>query len=233
MSQTGTAPTTPGRTVVRAMRTLIAIAIAFVFFGGIVPSLHGSGSVDYSGGELIFSAMSVPVQPTDRLFPAHAPSAAGDNLFGWTETSNGTRDAATGKPPIEYHFGEPAMFMWAPDAIDYLYFAGPPVLGDLIVITVLVLLWRMVGSLRAEVFTRANSRRMVTIGLLIGVGLTATALLTHLGETGIVNRSAAAGALSVPMRFSFVPLLAGAVIVAFAEVFRRGIAMREDLETVV
>jgi DUF2975 family protein len=219
---------------VAIVKIMIAVAMALVTVFSVAPHVHGSSSAKFSGGILRWSEMGVPVEPTTALNFAHlGDTGPSTNLFPWTDTSDGSRDAATGKPPLEYTFAAPRMYLPAPTPADRLFFGVPALLGDVIVLVVLVLLWRMVGTLRTQVFSSRNARRMVTIGMLIGLGLSATSLLTYFGQVGIVHRSAAAGQLSVPFSFSFVPLLAGAVIVVFAEVFRRGIAMREDLETVV
>ena len=222
-----------------ALKVLLAVAMAFVLVFGVGYRLIGHGSGLDVTHEMVMwphePVMNISATPNQAFLDAHRDDARPyDNAFPWTDTSNGTVDSATGKPPVEYALiGNQRMFLWGPTFLDRLYYAGPPLVGDVIVLIVLMLLWRIVGTLRTQVFSSVNARRMVVIGVLIGVGLSLTRVLVHFGQVGIVARSAAAGRLSVPFSFSFVPLLAGAVIVVFAEVFRRGIAMREDLETLV
>lgn len=227
------------RVGVTLMRVLLGAAGAAIVVFGVVPAVFGERGLDLGGSSIVLprvdTAMSIPVAP-DRGFNARLAEIGAEDFgpvaFPWQDTSDGTRDAVTGLPPVELAgWHSMSLYFWGPSIRDRLAYAGPALFVEALALTVLVLLWRVVGTLaRGEVFVRDNAHRMVAIGLLVAVGGSASQLLRNLGWADMITHSAAAGIVRAAWSFSFVPLLAGAVILLLAEVFRQGVRMRADVD---
>lgn len=233
------------RAGVTLMRVLLGTAVAAVVVGAVRTVLGYSG-LDL-GGHMIHlpnlpllgdPAPSIPVTP-DGGFRARLTEVGakdfGPTAFPWKDTSDGTRDAYTGLPPVELAgWHSLSLYFWGPTFRDRLAYAGPVLFAEALALTVLVLLWRIVRTLAlGEVFVRDNARRMVAIGLVVAAGGSLAQLLRALGWADMVAHSAAAGVVRVAWSFSFLPLLAGAVILLLAEVFRQGVGMRADVDGLV
>lgn len=159
----------------------------------------------------------------------------GPNLFPWSDASaDGTKDAFTGLPPVEWGFGDARMSLWGAGAVDRASLAAPVVAWGVLALVVLLLLWRLVGSIAADdVFTRANARRVALIGVLVATCGSVIQFAEHWLNARIVARSAADGILQAAFSFSFLPLWVGLVVLALAQVFREGVRMRDDVEGLV
>jgi hypothetical protein len=157
------------------------------------------------------------------------------NVFPTMDSSNGTVDAATGKPAVElFMFDGMRLTLWGPTWRDRLAYAGPNLLVALLTLAVLFLLYRIVGTVaRGDVFSRTNARRIVWIGLLAGVGGSVAQLVQFAAHRDMVDRSAAAGLVEVPFHFSGAPLLAGALVIVLAEAFRQGVRLHDDVDGLV
>jgi hypothetical protein len=224
---------------VRLLTGLLGVAAATVLVFGVWPTLLGPSGLDLARG-LVPIPQAVPtltVQADDGFhhrWQANAGVIAVE-LFPWKDTSNGTRDATTGLPPVElapWHSMD--LTFWGPTWQDRLGFAGPRLATQALILLVLWLLWRIVRTVpTAEVFTPINARRMVGIGLAVALGGSAVQLLDYAAHKGIVARSAAAGIVDIPFSFSFQPLVVGAIVLLLAEVFRQGVRLRAEVDGLV
>lgn len=224
----------------RLLTGLLGAAVAAVLVFGVWPTVLGPSGLDLGRGMVPMPGpQRVPylaVQP-DGGFGERWQAAAFDSqkFFPWTDTSNGTRDAATGLPPVELApWYSMELTFWGPTWKDRFGFAGPQLAAQAVILLVLWLLWRIVRTVPTfEVFTPANVRRMVGIGLAVSVGGTVVQLLGYAAHKGIVARSAADGIVDVAFSFSFLPLVIGAIVLLLAEVFRQGVRLRADVDGLV
>ena len=222
-------------TAVRALLVLAAlVSVAFV----VLPMTIGGQGLDLTNHTVRpFTrerVMSIEVTGTDRLFRERMPD-------GWpvpfqtADSPQGTVDATTGKPAVElFMFDGMQLTFWNPTVLDRLAYAGPSLFTALLTLSVLLLLYRIVGTVDSgDVFTRSNARRILWIGLLVGIGGSAVQLAQYAAHASMVSRSAGAGLLEVPFRFAATPVLAGAVLLVLAEAFRQGVRLRADVDGLV
>lgn len=223
----------------RILTGLLGVAAVVVLVFGVWPVLLGPSGLDLARGMVPMPPQRAPhlaVQPASG-FDERWQAAGFDSqkFFPWTDTPNGTRDAATGLPPVEMTPGSSMeLTFWGTTWDDRLGFAGPELAAQAVILLVLWLLWRIVCTVpTADVFTPANAQRMVGIGLAVAVGGSAVQLLGYALHRGIVARSAAAGLVDVTFTLSFLPLVIGAVVLLLAEVFRQGVRLRADVDGLV
>ena len=157
------------------------------------------------------------------------------NAPRWKDTSDGTRDAVTGGPPVEITgpfkgqlgFLNPTFAMqWA-----WIYWQ---VAGPLLAAVALFVVLKIVRSVRIGTpFTDINARRLRILALLVGVGGTFVAVTDELVRRWLLDNSAASGIVGHEWHITFIPLLLGVIIGVAAEVWRAGVVMAEDLDGVV
>jgi hypothetical protein len=232
--------TTTVKVSVRGLTAVLGIAAAVILIFGVWPTLLGPSGLDIGGGLAPMpaprSAPHVVVQPGDGFGPRWQASGLDPaRFFSWLDTSDGTRDAATGRPPVELlPWSSMQLVVWAPSWQDRIGFAGPSLLSQALALLVLWLLWRIVRTISTtEVFTAANARRMVGVGLAVAIGGSAVQLIGYIAQRDIVARSAAARVLDAAFSFSFAPMLVGAIVLVLAEVFRHGVALRAEVDGLV
>lgn len=99
----------------------------------------------------------------------------------------------------------------------------------------LLLLLAMVRSLRVdEPFTMANVYRTTAIGVTLAVAGTLGPLITQLVANSLLESSAAAPLVqTTTFTLSFQWVMVGLIVVAIAEIFRRGAVLRHDVEGLV
>jgi hypothetical protein len=228
----------PARALTLAARTLLVITAAVAVLYVVLPMLIGSEGLDLSNHALHSPTreyvMNIEVTGTDRLIHERLPDGL-PAAFQWKDSSNGTVDAATGKPAVElFMFDGMRLNFWGPTWLDRWAYAGPSLLVALLTLAVLFLLYRIVGTVaRNDVFCAANARRLIWIGLLVGVGGSVTQLVAYAAHTSMVDRSAAAGLVRVPFHFGAGPLLAGLLVLVLAEAFRQGVRLRADVDGLI
>ena len=157
------------------------------------------------------------------------------NAPRWKDTSDGTRDAATGGPPVEItgpfkgQLGllNPTFAMqWA-----WIYWQ---VAGPLLAAVALFVVLKIVRSVRIGTpFTSVNASRLRILALLVGVGGMLVAVTNELVRRWLLDNSAASGIVGHEWHITFIPLLLGVIIGVVAEVWRAGVVMAEDLDGVV
>jgi hypothetical protein len=232
------------RVRVRLLYLLLGLATAFVVVFNILPAIGSYGTSGALANMPLIGPQQIPtvtVIEDDGFAERWAASEPSDeivgqrDLFRWADTSDGTKDAVTGLPPVQFWVGDGMkLTFWGLTFVDRLSFALPPLLWAALTLAVIWLLWRIVRTVSTgEVFSAVNARRVTAIGLLIAVGASLLQLATYWLDKGVIARSAAAGVLDVPFSFSFVPLWVGAVIVLLAEVFRQGVRLRTEVEGLV
>lgn len=157
------------------------------------------------------------------------------NTPRWQETSDGTRDAVTGGPPVEVTgpFTAQLGFLNATfgmrSAWIYRQAAGP-----LLTAVALLVVLRIVRSVRfGTPFTATNARRLRTLALLVGVGGTVVTVSRELVRRWLLDGSAAAGIVQHGWSVTVTPLLVGVIIGVVAQVWRTGVVMSEELDGVV
>ncbi|MDR3068815.1 MAG: DUF2975 domain-containing protein [Cellulomonas sp.] len=118
-----------------------------------------------------------------------------------------------------------------PGWVDFMATTGSTVLNGLVVVAAIFFLWRVARTIRSgNPFDPANTRRLYTVGVLFLVG-------AGLSWAGAFFTFVALGPLSdyvdwsVEMRLDL--LVLGLVVVTVAEVFRRGVTLRQDTEGLV
>jgi hypothetical protein len=120
------------------------------------------------------------------------------------------------------------------DLRQLLGLVGSEVLTGLVTMAVLVLLLRLVVTLRhGDPFVPANARRLYSIAAVVGIGGQAVVLLEAWGRKGVLEHPAIAPYVFPDVHVSIVPMLAGLGVAVAAEVFRQGAALREDVEGLV
>ena len=231
-------------TVTAALRILLGVAAAVVVIFSLWPALVSPTRVDLTRATVPMglvpqvgrSVMAVPVY-ADSGLPSRLQEAGGPggDVFPMQDGPHGTVDKATGLPPVHLELlQQMSLTLWAPGPAGRWEFVAPELAGALVILTVIWLLWLLVGSIpRQEVFTSTNARRMVLIGLLIGIGGAVTQLTTYWCWSSLIGDSAAAGVVRLSWSFSFVPVFVGAVVVLLSEVFRQGVRLQTDVEGLV
>ncbi|HEX7744256.1 MAG TPA: DUF2975 domain-containing protein [Micromonosporaceae bacterium] len=223
----------------RLLTVLLGAAAAAVLVFGVWPTVLGPSGLELGRGMVPMPAPQrepyLTVQADDGFAQRWQTGPAPAVLFPWKDTSSGTRDAATGLPPVELmQWQSMELTFLGPTWRDRLGFAGPELAAQAIILMVLWLLWRIVRTVpTADVFTPANARRIAGIGLAVAVGGSAVQLLGYAAHKDIVARSAAAGILDTAFSFSFLPLVIGAIVLLLAEVFRQGVQLRADVDGLV
>ncbi len=150
-------------------------------------------------------------------------------------TSDGTRDAATGGGGLEI-FGPitgrvsymnpslPERWAWV------AWQAALPILTAVSLIVVL----RLVRSVRVgSPFTARNAVRLRALALLVGGGGSLVSLVGALVPNWLLGTSGAAEIVHLRGYVSLVPLVAGVLIAILAEVWQTGIEMNRDLDGTV
>lgn len=123
---------------------------------------------------------------------------------------------------------------WALTRTERLAWVGVRILGALVPAAVLWLLATVVASARrGDPFTRRNARRLAVAAGTVTLGGTAAAWGTDLVRGWLLAGSEAAPYVAQTWTLDWTWVGVGLVLAVVAEVWRRGVAMREDLEGLV
>jgi hypothetical protein len=136
------------------------------------------------------------------------------------------------------HDGEVTMQLLLKDATlgERLVQAIPGVLDAAVTVTVALLLFQLLRTTQAgDPFIRRNVRRLNTIALVVGLGWTVAQLAQGVADSAMYGsgRVPAPSTMFFTTTFSPLPLVAMMVILLIGETFRRGVALREDVEGLV
>lgn len=152
-----------------------------------------------------------------------------------TETESGTVDAATGRRPAAIgrpitatvQFDGPSAgqrWAWA------IWQAAGPLLAAVGLGIVLVMLR---AARTSDPFDKANLRRLQTLTALVLVGGTLVAWGGAFVRRWLLDNSAVADIVPMDFHFTFLPIIGGVLLSMLAEVWRRGVAMRTELEGLI
>lgn len=220
-----------------ALEILLYIGVACTAVLGLLRTLLGSTGI---GGMLPGWAWDVSERLFGPYFLGEVPSVRAPLVNG-VEVHTTPELYAYGAEPVPTGRGEfsgpfeARVSVFAPDFTQRVGLLGGQLLAVLLAFGILLLLVRMVRTLRRDEgpFTSANANRLRSIAWLVGAGGTASSLLVAWGQWLVLNDAAIAPFVDNRFEINVLPLLAGAGIYVFAELFRRGAAMHADLERVI
>ena len=220
-----------------ALEILLYIGVGFTVLFGLLRTLLGTLGL---GGMLPGWAWGVSERLFGPYFLGEVPSVRAPLVNG-VEVHTTPELYAYGAEPIPGGRGEfsgpfeARVSVFAPDIPQRIGLLGGQLLAVLLALGILLLLVGIVRSLRREQgpFTLANAKRLRAVAWLVGAGGTASALLLAWGQWLVLHDAAIAPFVVNRFDFNVVPLLVGAGIFVFAEVFRRGAAMHADLDRVI
>jgi hypothetical protein len=197
-----------GTSDMKALEILLSVAVvAFVVAG-----LLGSAGISIDG-DGIDTATTVPAQ----LDP-DAPAVHG-----------------RGRLPanVEIVDVQGAVRIDEADTIDHVLFAAGTLPAVLVGLLVLVLLRRVVRSVRAgDPFVPVNARRLQIMGWAL-VGWPVAATLGSLAQATLVDRNGAQDVALPVFELPLWPFAAGLVVLVLARVFSTGARLRDDVEGLV
>ena len=189
----------------------------------------------------------------------HVPSVvrdAGNRLFGpayfgetpSVRTELNQRLRVTTTPPL-YAYGsgeipngrgefsgpyEAQVNNYSPTKTQRAAFVGADVTESVATLAVLLLLLRIVRSLRVgDPFVLANARRLRRIATAIAVGGTGASALQLWAQHLVLSDTAIRPFVREQLHLTLLPLVAGVGVLLLAEVFRRGTLMRDELDGLV
>lgn len=224
---------------VRAAQAGLALLLAAAVYLSLLPALFGAGGLDLARGMLphwLFPQplMNFAVVPTPEMID-RVLQDPGSPPLEWENGADGTVDAATGLPPVEVYWMDGwSLSFLGPTWIDRAWYALPALVSALLLIRVLLLAFRMVGSVRAEGFaTSRNAQRLLAAAVIIGLGGSLVQIAEIVGHRVILERSAAAGLFETYWSFTFSPLFAGLLLLVLSRVVRRNAELQEDVTGLV
>ncbi len=121
-----------------------------------------------------------------------------------------------------------------PTPAQRLLYAVPVVLGTVIILLVLMLLLGIARTLRSgDPFVAGNARRVTAIAALALIGGIATQVVDQFVKAELLQAPGVPEQITPVFELSFLPVIVGLPLAFFAEVFRRGTKLREDVEGLV
>jgi hypothetical protein len=212
------------RIFARLLEGLLVLGIvSTVVFGVAAPLLgeSGTGWYEFGVGKTLMSVQAtldvgVPVPGAPKL----TSGAITPGSRGSVEMTTANRADVT---------------FWAPTTGQKVAYLASPLLEAAAGLIVLLLLLAMVRSLRVdEPFTTANVYRTTAIGVTVAVAGTLGPLITQVVGNSLLESSAAAQLVqTTTFTLSSQWVLVGLIVIAIAEIFRRGAGLRRDVEGLV
>lgn len=153
----------------------------------------------------------------------------------WRDTPTGTVDARTGGRPVE---------VTGPFS-GYVGFPGPSVVqrwawvawqaaSPLLIALTLWLVLRLVRSVReGDPFTATNAARLRRLALVLALGGTAVSVAGAALRRWLLDSSGAANIVAKDWQITVLPLFLGLIVGVLAQVWNRGVEMKDDLDGVV
>lgn len=206
------------------LEALLVTALLWVAVFGLIPLISGVASPGLApGGSAFWGAPVHDVVPsiTVEIPPEVAEQPGGDFVPAY---------AGTTAPYTARMFFTNGLDGWHSAA-----YLSLPVFKSVLAVAVILLLWRIVRSTRSgEIFSAANVRRMTGIWVLVVAGGMALQLLDLWVRYELLAPTALPLATSLSLAdISFAPVVVGSLLAFFTEVFRRGVALRDEVEGVV
>lgn len=182
------------------------------------PAILGLGTGPYWGGGATVSVMLDPavVSGADLAFP-ELPAVMGR---GEIHPGDGLEFFPTVGATIAVN---------VPDFRQSVLLGWVPLLSGLAIIAVMVLTIGILRTLqRGDVFVSSNVRRLYTIAGIVAIGGGLLQALSLWGYFGIVGHPSAERYVVPTWEISWVPLIAGLAVAVGAEIFRQGLALRDE-----
>ncbi|MFH9107155.1 DUF2975 domain-containing protein [Streptomyces albus] len=194
----------------RLLEAVLVLAAALVgLFGVLLPALGVAGLVDPQD-----------TRETETLTTTRVPGAVTDSVAGHGMTLAGTHHAD--------------LVLADPTAAQRLLLALPDIVNSLFLLLVLALLLKIARTLRdGDVFVPVNARRLSVIGLMVLVQTVVAPVLTALTTQLLVRGTPLAEQVPFSATFTGAYVLLAFLVLALAEVFRRGAKLRADTEGLV
>lgn len=216
------------RTVEAVLTVLLVLLVLWI--GALLLGPNGLGVVGDLGGPIhtdTNAVMAVTTELDTRVTVAGAPTT--------TDTTDGTRDAVSGGRPVEISGPYVAQVSFLdPSPAQRVIWLLSELVGPLLAsVIVILLLLVAVSARRGDPFTRANTARLRAIAALVMVGGTAVSFLSSVVSMWLVAESPAGRIVTPSVSITLLPLLVGLLVLALAEVWNRGVALREDTEGLV
>ncbi|MGZ4503646.1 MAG: DUF2975 domain-containing protein [Actinomycetes bacterium] len=224
-----------GRARLRAVEVAILVAVLLSLGAGLSMLLgpNGLGAFNFEPQWPVVGAsqseMSVETRFTEDagVLVQNAPT--------WRDTPTGTVDARTGGTPVEVtgpflgRVGFPG-----PSVEQRLLWVSWRASIPLLAAGALWLVLLIVRSVRdADPFTETNARRLRLLAALVAVGGSLISVLGTVLRRWLLDNSGAGNIVTRDWFFSWIPLLIGLLIAVLAQVWGRGVEMRNELEDVV
>ncbi len=206
------------------------LMLVVLFVGALLLGPNGLGVVTSLDGPLQGAAvtdMAVTTELDSDVTVSGAPTL--------TDTPEGTRDSATGQRPVEIsgpYYAE-VNFLDPSPTERVIWLLGELAAPLLATVILILLLMVAVSARKGDPFTRANTARLRAIGALVMLGGTAVSSLSSFISMWLVAESPAGRIVTPSVSISFLPIVAGLLVLALAEVWNRGVTLREDAEGLV
>lgn len=220
--------TKPGSTsLVRVFESLTIVALALMVLAVVSTAVGPNGFGIAVGGLIDDEVMSVDVE-------LDFPIDFGDRLE-WTEKSEGTVDAATGLPPVEFAGPVTAQLLfWSPTTPQRIAWVLWKIAGPLVGIIGAVLVLRITRAARnGDPFSPANESRLWKLAFLVAIGGSAVSWVGAAVRAWLIESSAAADSVALTFTLVFTPIIVGIGIALLASVWRVGVGLREDVDGMV
>lgn len=228
-------PNTAGRARLLAVEAAILVALLMSLGAGasMVLGPNGARVVDFEPRWPIVGASQFEMSVQTQLAVEAAVSVP--DAPTWRDTEFGTVDARTGGRPVELtgpflgQVGFPD-----PTAAQRLLWLSWRVSFPLLAAGALWLVLLIVRSVRdADPFTATNARRLRLLAALVGVGGSLVSVLGAILRRWLLDNSGAGNIVARDWSVSWLPLLVGLLLAVVAQVWSRGVEIRDELEDVV
>lgn len=212
---------------IRALQILLAVGMGFMVLAIINIGLSRNGVGVFSSGPMYGQPVSVR---GDLITPLDV----GD-VLKWTETDNGTVDAATGMRPAEFSPPFNVGVSWPdPSGFQRVGWVIREISGAMLALAGTWLVYQIVRSTRlGDPFTQENVKRLRLLAFVVAVGGTAQSLISQAIGVLMLQRSAAQDLFAMSIDFSFLPIIAGSVLAVLAGVWSTGVELRNEVEGMV
>ena len=213
--------------LVKVFESLTIVALALMVLGVISIAIGPNGLGLVSGGWIDGEVMSVDAE-------LDFPVDFGDRLE-WVEAAQGTVDAATGLPPVEFAGPVTAQLLfWSPTTAQRTAWVLWKIAGPLLGIAGAALVLRMTRDARnGDPFSPANETRLWKLAFLVAIGGSVVSWVGAAVRAWLIESSAAADSVTLTFTLVFSPIIVGIGIALLASVWRVGVGLREDVDGMV
>jgi hypothetical protein len=212
---------------------LVALLMSLGAGASMVLGPNGVRAVDFEPHWPIVGASQYEMSVQTQLAAEAAVSVP--DAPTWRDTEDGTVDARTGGRPVELtgpflgQVGFPE-----PTTVQRLLWLSWRVSFPLLAAGALCLVLLIVRSVRdADPFTATNARRLRQLAALVGLGGSLVSVLGAVLRRWLLDNSGAGNIVARDWSVSWLPLLIGLLLAVLAQVWSRGVEIRDELEDVV